>query len=267
MASASQRIDRKLKLNPNVTRRKIVNFIRNQVKATKTDGVVIGLSGGLDSSLATVLCVEALGTGAVLTVSIPEIGSTDPQDIADARKFAQKLGVEFRITDITTVVKFMRKSLGDFNTDTPLPTANLKPRIRMTVLYYYANLMNRLVVGTGNKSELRAGYFTKYGDGACDIAPLSGLYKTQVFKLAEFLNIPRYITQKPPSAGLWRGQTDENELGLSYEKLDRIYAGLDLGLSKAEIASAANVTPKDVKEFMKREKIVKHKTCLPSAPA
>ncbi len=266
MASTSQRIDRKLKINPTRVKHKLTRFIKHEVTTAKADGVVLGMSGGLDSAVTALICVEALGPEAVLAIAIPEIGTTEPQDVADARKFANKLEIEFKMADITAAVKYIRKGVGDFRTDTPIPTANLKPRLRMTILYYYANALNRLVMGTSNLSELRTGYFTKHGDGASDLAPLRGLYKTQIVKLAEYLKVPRYILRKVPSAGLWRGQTDEAELGLPYEKIDRIYAGLDLGLSRDDIAKAAGVTMKDIREFRKREKRAAHKLRGPLMP-
>jgi NAD+ synthase len=136
----------------------------------------------------------------------------------------------------------------------------------MVILYYYANSLNRLVAGSGNRSELRAGYFTKFGDGGVDLLPLGCLYKTQVLKLASHLRIPKRIIEKVPSAGLWKGQTDEKELGLSYEKLDMIYAGLDLGLKKREIADAVNLSIEKVRSFIERERKTAHKLSLPEIP-
>jgi NAD+ synthase len=122
------------------------------------------------------------------------------------------------------------------------------------------------VVGSGNRSELRAGYFTKHGDGAADLLPLGCLYKTQVLRLAKYLKIPKHIIEKVPSAGLWRGQTDEGELGLPYAKLDMIYAGLDLGLKRKEIAEAVGVSIEEVRNFIERERKTAHKLSLPGMP-
>jgi NAD+ synthase len=197
---------------------------------------------------------------------MPEAEVTDDVDINDAKYLAAKLGVGFKIVDITPVIKALYKNITGFKTDARLPAANLKPRIRMTILYYYANLMNRLVVGNGNRSEFRAGYFTKYGDGAADIAPLGRLYKTQVKQLAAHLSVPKKIIKKIPTAGLWRGQTDKSELGLPYEKLDMIYAGLDLKLDPDAIAKAAGVKLRDVKKFIERERRAAHKLKVPEVP-
>jgi NAD+ synthase len=160
----------------------------------------------------------------------------------------------------------IQKILTDFEASALLANANIRPRLRMTILYYYANLMNRLVVGCGNRSELRAGYFTKYGDGGADIFPLGCIYKTQVRQLAVHLGLSRHIIDKVPTAGLWRGQTDEGELGITYEKLDMIYAGLDLGLRQEVVASAAGVDVGKVKEFVERERRAAHKLRVPDIP-
>ncbi len=267
MADASKKIHDELGIRPAQVRRKLIDFLRRKVKDAGAEGVVLGLSGGLDSAITAFLCAEALGSEKVLAISMPEADTVNPQDIADARKVANELAIDFKVVDLTSAVEGIRKNVKDFKVDETLPTANLKPRIRMTILYYHANLLNRLVVGTSNRSEIRAGYFTKYGDGASDIAPLGSLYKTQVTKLAKHLEVPDYILRKPPSAGLWRGQTDESELGLSYEKLDKIYAGLDLGLKQSDIAEAAGVKVKDVSEFIKREERAKHKLAGPEVPS
>jgi NAD+ synthase len=209
---------------------------------------------------------KALGKKRVIGVCIPEAGVTVPGDVADARETAKKLGIKFRVVDVTPAVREIRRNLPDFRLGARLPAANIRPRVRMTILYYYANLLNRLVVGSGNRSELRAGYFTKYGDGAADLLPLGCLYKTQVRQLATHLNIPKRIIEKTPSAGLWRGQSDEAELGISYEKLDMIYVGLDLGLSRKAIARAAGLKIEHVNRFIERERQIAHKLSMPEIP-
>jgi NAD+ synthase len=136
----------------------------------------------------------------------------------------------------------------------------------MVILYYYANLLNRLVVGCGNRSELRTGYFTKYGDGAADIIPIGSLYKTQVIQLAAHLGIPKNIIRKVPTAGLWRGQTDEGELGIRYRDLDAIFAGLDLGMKPEVIAAEVGIEVGKVKSFIERERKALHKLKAPDIP-
>lgn len=263
---AAANIKKALEIDPQAVKRKLVAFIKHKIEEAEANGVVLGLSGGVDSSTIAFLCAEALGPNRVLGVSMPEAGVTDPHDVADAREVANKLGIDFRVVDITPAVDGVRRNLTDFKVDALLPAANIKPRVRMTILYYYANLLNRLVVGSGNRSELRAGYFTKYGDGAADLTPLACLYKTQVKQLASHLGVPERIVQKVPSAGLWKGQTDEGELGLPYEKIDMIYAGLDLGLDLGVIAEAAGLKKEDVKRFVERERKGAHKLMAPEVP-
>jgi NAD+ synthase len=255
-----------LKIDPAAVERKLTLFLRRKMRESGADGFVLGLSGGLDSSTAAFLCAKAVGAERVLGVSMPEAGVTDPRDVADAREVANKLGIGFRIVEITPAVLGVRKNLTDFKVGALLPAANIKPRVRMAILYYYANLQNRLVVGGGNRSEIRAGYFTKYGDIAVDVAPLGCLYKTQVKQLAKHLGLPAHIIKKTPSAGLWKGQTDEAELGISYEKLDMIYAGLDLGLEPKVISKAVRVSEEEVMRFVERERRTAHKLRGPEIP-
>jgi len=263
---AALKIKKALEIDPEYIKIKLTTFIKENVEKTKAKGVVIGLSGGLDSSTTVALCVEALGADRVLGVSMPEAGVIDPRDVTDTAKLAHKLDIDFKVVDITPAVLCMRANLMNFKEDAILPAANIKPRVRMIILYYYANLLNRLVVGCGNRSELRAGYFTKHGDGAADLLPIGALYKTQVKQLAVHLGVPERIIHKAPTAGLWKGQTDEAELGLSYEKIDKIYVGLDLGLKLNEIAEAAGVKIGDIKKLIEREQRTAHKLRAPEIP-
>ncbi|MGD9014991.1 MAG: NAD+ synthase [Candidatus Omnitrophota bacterium] len=200
---------------------KIINWIRQQVRQTKTKGVVFGLSGGLDSSVTAALCLKALGKKRILALILP--CETKKQDLIDARLVAKKLDIKIKSVDLGSVYKSCLKILPKAN---QLVRGNLKARLRMLTLYYFANRLNYLVCGTSNKSEMLMGYFTKYGDGAEDIAPLGDLLKSQVKELAKTLNIPGKIIDKTPTAGLWPAQTDEGELGISYAKLDDILLGL-----------------------------------------
>lgn len=265
MEELAAKIQRFLSVDPRAVELKLVSFIKERVREAGARGVVVGMSGGMDSSTVACLCARALGSRGVLGISMPERGVTNPQDVEDARRLASSLGIEFKIVDITGALAEIQRSLG-LKPEALLPAANIKPRLRMIVLYYHANLLNRLVAGTSNRSELRAGYFTKYGDGAADFLPLGCLYKTQVKRLAAHLGIPKRIIDKTPSAGLWRGQTDEGELGLSYEKIDGIYAGLDLGLGPEEISRALGIDRKEVERFILMEKRGAHKLAGPTVP-
>ncbi|MGQ9788359.1 MAG: NAD+ synthase [Candidatus Hadarchaeaceae archaeon] len=260
-----KRIVEALKIDTRRVERKLVAFIRNKVQTAGADGVVIGLSGGIDSSVTAILCARALGSRRVMGISLPEAGVSDPSDITDARLVAEKLGIDFKIIDIAPVVKTMREQL-EFKSEAKLPNANILPRIRMVILYYYANLQNRMVVGCSNRSELRIGYFTKYGDGASDLAPLGSLYKTQIRELASYLGLPRQIIDKVPTAGLWPGQTDEGELGISYKHLDMVLAGLDLRLKPSTIARTVGLSLNEVRSVMERERRNLHKLKLPEIP-
>lgn len=209
----------------------ICKFIKEYVDKSNANGVIIGLSGGIDSSTVAFLCKRALGEKKVLGLIMPEKGVTREEDVEDALSIAEMLGIEFKIIEINEILDALKRKLGEGN---KIAEANLKPRIRMTINYYFANNMNRLVAGTGNKSELMIGYFTKYGDGGVDFLPIGDLYKTEVFKLAEYIGVPKRIIKKKPTAGLWVNQTDEDEIGMSYEELDEILKAIENGRRRGD---------------------------------
>ena len=221
-------------------RDQIVSWIRDEVRGAKAVGAVFGLSGGLDSSVVGVLCKEALGE-TVLALILP--CESKKEDVKHALLVAQEFGIRSDTVDLTNLYRSFLELLPEAGV---LPKANLKPRLRMASLYYFANSLNYLVVGTGNRSELEVGYFTKHGDGATDILPLGGLYKTEVKKLAQELGIPKEIVEKPPSAGLWENQTDEGELGLTYERLDEILSHLARGAQPLELEPSELKLVKDL---------------------
>ena len=196
---------------------KIVSWIKGQVKLSGAKGIVLGLSGGIDSAVVTALCKEAVGKNKLLVLFMP--CNSNPQDLKDAKLVAVKFGLKLKLVNLSGVYNNFLKALPSAG---GLVLGNLKPRLRMSTLYYFANKLNYLVCGTGNKSELMVGYFTKYGDGGVDILPIGDLFKRQVRRLAQELRIPQGIIAKPPTAGLWQGQTDEGEMGITYNELDDI---------------------------------------------
>ena len=200
---------------------KLISWIRDKVLAAGCKGIVVGMSGGLDSSVLAVLCQRAFPQN-TLGVLMP--CHSNQEDGEHAQIVASKFSIPTKIVVLDTVFDTLLKALPNDKVEpsvSRLAKANLKVRLRMLSLYYFANQLKYMVAGSGNKSELSVGYFTKYGDGGVDILPLGNLVKGQVRELASFLGIPQQIIDKPPSAGLWEGQTDEGELGLSYEALDR----------------------------------------------
>lgn len=210
---------------------RIAQFIREMVESSKATGVVLGLSGGVDSAVVAFLCVKALGKEKVLANIMPERGVTSENDFEDALKIAKMLGIEYNVIEISPFVRLFLQTLGENGS----AVVNLKPRIRMTINYFFANRLRRLVAGTGNKSEIMTGYFTKYGDGAVDFQPIGDLYKTEVFEVARFLGVPNDVIKKRPTAGLYVGQTDEVELGMSYSELDEILKAMEKGIERDDM--------------------------------
>jgi NAD+ synthase len=202
---------------------RIVSWIRDYVNGAGAKGVVIGLSGGIDSAVVATLCVRALGKENVFGVNIP-CESVESARI-DAEALSQNLGIPPMI-NISCAGSYYALLSGLTIVDNPLSQltkANIKARLRMTTLYAIAGEKSCLVAGTGNLSELAIGYFTKYGDGGVDFEPLGNFYKTEVYQIAAKLpEIPASIISKPPSADLWEGQTDEEEIGMTYAELDKI---------------------------------------------
>jgi NAD+ synthase len=206
--------------------KEIADWIREKVEKAGKSGAILGLSGGVDSTVAAALCKKALGDNILGLVLPCESG---PEDTGCALKIAGEFNIKTKEVALDGIFNELVKTYPEAN---KLAKANLKPRLRMATLYYFANSLNYLVVGTGNKSELTVGYFTKYGDGGVDILPLGGLLKCEVKKLAEELGIPDEIICRPPSAGLWEGQTDEGEMGITYEELDKAILAIEKNETK-----------------------------------
>lgn len=198
----------------------LTKWIRAEVTAGGGCGAVFGLSGGIDSAVVAALTKQAFPHH---TLGVVMPCHSDPRDAEDGALVAHHFGVPSATVDLAPVYDLLLQQLAGSSTDLPesrLAAANLKPRLRMTTLYAFANQLGYRVLGTGNRSELAVGYFTKHGDGAADLLPLGSLVKREVCDLARSLGVPERIITKSPSAGLWADQTDEAEMGLTYDELD-----------------------------------------------
>lgn len=242
--------------------RRIEDFIRSVADASGCSGVVIGLSGGLDSAVVTKLCVDALGNDKVLNIFMPS-GAASDDDLIAAKELSTLCGTELKVISVQPAVESF---LSVLSSDGDMDRGNISSRCRMIILYNIARRNNLLVMGTSNKSELMMGYFTKYGDGGCDVVPIADLYKTQVRELARMIGVPESFIMKPPSAGFWAGQTDEDEMHITYSELDRILFGLEKGMGEAEIADYAGVTLDKVSEIISTVRKTAHKRTMPVRP-
>ncbi len=240
----------------------IEESIVRAVETSRMNGAILALSGGIDSSLVAVLASRVVDVYGLL---LPDRATSDPRDMEDAKDLAKSLGIDCELIDIGGIVEAVyaaRPNLGP--KECRLAYANVKPRVRMIMNYFASNLDGRVVLGTGNKTELLMGYFTKYGDGGVDLLPIAGLYKARVRQMAKHVGVPEDIIKKPPSAGLWKGQTDEGEMGISYETLDKILYGVyDLGLSYGEIQKETGVDEATFTSIMERVRDNEHKRNMP----
>jgi NAD+ synthase len=241
----------------------ILEFIRQKVDESGGNGVVVGLSGGIDSALVSRLCVDAVGSEKVLNIFMPT-SSSSKADRKDAEDFSREVGAEFKVVEITPAVEGFKMILPSIDRKELL--GNVMARCRMVVLMNQANLMGRVVMGTGNKSELLVGYFTKFGDGGVDYLPIGDLYKTEVRELSKRLGISKRLIEKAPSAGLWEGQTDEGELGLSYEKLDQILLGFEMLMDNRETSRETGIDLNIVEMVSRRHLDTVHKRKAPLIP-
>lgn len=238
---------------------KIVRFIRDYVEKSGTKGVVLGLSGGVDSSTVAALSSKAVGGVNVLGLLLPEEETRSKTDIQHAKTVAETFGLRSQICDITKTLEAFYRSIPVFDSADCVCKGNIKARTRMIHIYYYANKLNLLVCGSSDKSETMMGYFTKWGDVAADISPLMDLYKTQVLRLAKQIDVPEAIIRKPPSPALWPGQTAEKELGVKYEVLDLVLYGLERFMSEADIAKQVGISEELVRQIEKRWLQSEHK--------
>jgi NAD+ synthase len=204
---------------------RIEQMIRHTLWSSGAKGIVVGISGGVDSALAAALCARAVGGRQVMGIALPS-PVTPEADLRDGEELCTKFDIPFKTIPIEPMLSAFA-GMDEFE-NTPYLSGNLMARIRMATLYYHANRLHYLVCGTSNRSEYMLGYCTKYGDNAADIQPILHCYKTRVYALAEEVGVPAPIIEKPPSAGLWPGQSDEADIGFTYPEIDSALASLEV---------------------------------------
>jgi NAD+ synthase len=238
----------------------LVDFIKQELGRFGIKKAVVGLSGGIDSSVVACLAVKALGKGNVFGLILP-YKTSSKSSISDAFVIAKKLNIKTKIIDLTPAADGLINTISDKKIDN-VRKGNILARLRMICLYDYSNKVKGLVLGTGNTTEILLGYTTLYGDSAYAINPIGDLYKTQVWQLAELLKIPKEIIKKKPSADLWVGQTDEKELGFSYKEADKLlYYVIDCKYSDNELIELGFKT-----DFVKKVKSIIRKNQFKRVP-
>jgi NAD+ synthase len=252
-----------LRLDLPLVETRVKRFIRDYVQKCGANGVVLGVSGGVDSSTTAAIASLALGGHSVLSIAMPEEETYNATDVQHAKLLAKKFGFDLAIVDISPILKAFFNSLPVYDVADKLSRGNLKARTRMACLYYYANRLNKLVCGSSDKSEVMMGYFTKWGDAAADISPLMDLYKTQVRQLALHIGVPEELATKPSTPALWPGHLAEEELGIKYETLDLVLFGLEHFMTTEDIAKQLNLPVKLVNNLKKRWLATEHKRRLP----
>jgi NAD+ synthase len=251
--------DSPLSINTKLARRVLVTFIRDELGRHGFTHAVVGLSGGIDSSLACHLAAEALGPDNVLALRMPYSGSS-AESMDHAGLVIEQLKVRSLDVPITEMVTPLFDRFPDMS---KVRQGNVMARTRMAILFDQSAAFNGLVIGTGNKTEILLGYTTLYGDSACAINPNGDLYKTQIRQLARAMGIPEVIIDKPPSADLWPGQTDEGELGTTYEQVDRLLYLLIDERAAPEAAVAAGFDASFVEETLARVRRNHYKRVMP----
>ncbi|AKU07893.1 MULTISPECIES: NAD+ synthase [Haloferax] len=247
-------------------REHITTFIEDTVEAAGADGAVLGLSGGIDSTLTAFLAVEALGKENLHGLVMPSVANAEDM-MSDAEGVAEMLGIEYDVVEIQPIAETFFDTFPEA-ADDRMAAGNVYVRTRAVLNYFVANHENRIVLGTGNRAEAMTGYFTKYGDQAVDCNPIGNLYKQQVRQLAAHVGVPEELVLQTPSAEMWSGQTDEGELGLTYDALDAILAlHVDGPLSKSATVRHLGVTEEQVDRVVGLVAGSAHKRSMPPAPS
>jgi len=246
-------------------RDRITEFIGSVVADAGADGATLGLSGGIDSTLTAHLAVEALGTDGLHGLVLPS-AANDPDTMSDAERVAEELGIESDVIEIEPIAQAVFDAY-PAAADDRTAAGNVYVRSRAVLNYFVANHEDRVVLGTGNRTEALTGYYTKYGDQAVDCNPIGNLYKIQVRQLAAHVGVPREYVMRTPTAGMWEGQTDEGELGIDYDTVDAILAvHVDGPLSRAATVRELGVTREQVDAVVDLHEASAHKRAMPPAP-
>lgn len=252
-------IKSKIKLNMELTEKILVNFIREEVRSAGFEKVVLGLSGGIDSAIVAFLAVKALGPENVLGIMMP-YKSSSRESLEDAKRVVEVTGMRVKKIEITDMLDAYFAKEPDIS---DLRKGNKMARERMTILYDYSAKEKSLVLGTSNKTEILLGYSTQWGDSASAINPIGDLLKTQIWELSEYMGVPKEVIEKKPSADLWEGQSDEDELGFSYFLADEIINLLvDERYTKEEILEMG-YSEKTIDSILWRIKTNQYKRKLP----
>jgi NAD+ synthase len=247
-----------VKIDYDLIQKKVGIFLKNEIKKRRANGVVFGLSGGIDSAVMGALCKKFIKKKS-LALIMPNSKITPEKETEDAINLVDNYSIEYKLIDIGNIHKEYSKYLEPNS----LAFANLGARIRANMLYYHANAQNSLVLGSSDRSEFLIGYFTKFGDGASDLLPIVSIYKTQIRELAKSLGIPPHIISKPSGPHLWEGHTAETELGISYEVIDSIlHCTIDKNLSVEETSKIAEIPISDVDRIFKMHINSEHKRAL-----